>query len=239
VEAGVFEAARLQVHDALARPRLHGRLRAEHDGAGRTGLHAGGLQSHRHPIRAQGALVGLAIHPADARDVERTAHDAIAAADAVPADEVDDAVGVLDNRARRRTGLQAARVLAVHAAVLADQPLKIALVVRPFAETHQRPGALVEIRRVVVGPLEVTALTTQVVRFHAGGLTGLAADAAADIDQLRHFELVVARRRRRQVRCRATHIVLGLQISHRPVLQATGPLVFSTLTRKALNSGVS
>ena len=125
------------------------------------------------------AFVRFVIDRADPRDVERTALDAIAAADAVLADEVDDAVGVLHDRAGRRAGLQAARILAMHAAVLADQPLEIALVVLPFGEAHQRPGARVQIQGIVVGALEIADLLPQVVPLHAGGLARLAADAAA------------------------------------------------------------
>src|ERR1700678_357715 len=76
----------------------------------------------------QRAFVGFVVDLADAGNVERTALHAIAAADAVLADEVDDAVGVLHDCAGRGAGLEAARILAVHAAVLADQPFEIALV---------------------------------------------------------------------------------------------------------------
>ena len=75
---------------------------------------------------------------------------------------------------------------------------------------------------IVVGSLEIADLAAQVVPFHAGGLAGLAADAAADVDQLRHFLLVIADRRRRQGRCRPADVVLRLQIRHRLLLQATG-----------------
>jgi len=108
-----LEAARLEVDDALARPRRHAGLRAEHDRFGRARLDARRLQPDVDPIRAQGAFVRFVIDRADARDVERTSFDAVAAADAAVADEVDDAVGVLHDRARRRAGLQAARILAV------------------------------------------------------------------------------------------------------------------------------
>ncbi|KQP17616.1 hypothetical protein ASF43_06905 [Pseudorhodoferax sp. Leaf267] len=41
VQAGMFEAALLQVFDALGRMVLHGLLGAEHNGARRAGFHAG------------------------------------------------------------------------------------------------------------------------------------------------------------------------------------------------------
>ncbi len=63
--------------------------------ARRAGLDAGRLQAHADAVRAQRALVGLVVGLADARHVERAAGDAVAAADAVLGDEVDDAVAVL------------------------------------------------------------------------------------------------------------------------------------------------
>ena len=101
-------------------------LGAEHDRAGRAGLGAGRLLADRDAVGAERALVGLVVVLAIARDVERAALHAVAAADAVLLDEIDDAVGVLHDRARRRAGLEAARIGAMHAAVLADQPFEIA-----------------------------------------------------------------------------------------------------------------
>ena len=80
----------------------------------------------------------------------------------------------------------------MHAAVLADQPFEIALIVVPFGEAHQRPGVGIEIERIVVGSLEMPDLAAQVVPFHAGGLARLAADAARDVDELGDLLLVPA-----------------------------------------------
>src|SRR5262249_22929710 len=136
VKAGILEATFLQILDPLAGPVLHVCLRAEHDGPRRTGLHTGRFQSYADPVGAERALVGLVIGLADARDVERTALHAIAATDTILADEVDDAVGILDDRTGRRAGLQAARILAMHAAILADQPFKIAVIPLPLRKAH-------------------------------------------------------------------------------------------------------
>ena len=198
IQPGVLEAARLEFLDPLAGPVGHVGLGPEHDRAGRAGFHAGRLQPNAHAIGTQRALVRLVVDRVDPGNVERTAFDAVAAADAVLADEIDDAVGVLHDRARRRAGLQAARVLAMHAAVLADQPLQVALFVFPFGEPHQGPGAGIQVQGIVVGALEVAHLGPQVVPLHARRLARLAADAAADVDQLGHFLLVVADHRRRQ-----------------------------------------
>src|SRR5271156_3867207 len=121
IEARVLEAARFEIDDALARPGGHICLRAEHDRAGRTGLHAGRLFANRDAVGAERAFVRFMIDLADTGNVERAALDAIAAADAVLADEVDDAVGVLNDRAGRRAGLEAAWILAMHAAILRSE----------------------------------------------------------------------------------------------------------------------
>src|SRR4029077_1699026 len=128
--------------------------------------------------------------------------------------------------------------LAMHAAVLADQPLEVALVILPFGKAHQCPGAGVEIGGIVVGPFEIPDIGPHIVPLHTSGLTCLTADAAADIDQLGDFGLMIADRRRRQGRCRNANEILRLEIGHRPLLYVTGALVASMLTRNALNSGV-
>ena len=125
----------------------------------------------------------------------------------------------------------------MHAAILADQPFQIAFRILPLGEAHQGPGAWVEIRGIVVGALEVSDLLAQVVPFHAGDLACLAADALADVDQLCHLRLrrtcggggvrVVAERRMISSDCR---LPWRSPSGHRG-------LVFSTLTRNALNSG--
>src|SRR5690606_10871945 len=126
VDASVGVAALVELRHAVGGEHVHVLLPAELDRAGRAGLHARGLLPDRDAVRAQRALVGLVVLLADARHVEGTAGHAVAAADALVGDEVDDAVGVLHDRARLRTGLEAARVFAMHAAVLADQPLQAA-----------------------------------------------------------------------------------------------------------------
>src|SRR5580704_1018628 len=93
VQPSVFEAARLEVDDALACPIRHVRLRAEHDRSCRTGLHAGRLFANGDAVGAERAFVGLVVDLADAGNVERATLNAIAAADAVLADEVDDPIG--------------------------------------------------------------------------------------------------------------------------------------------------
>src|SRR5678815_3341466 len=126
---------------------LHVFLGTEDKSAGWTRLDAGGLTTHCNAIRAQRALVSLVIPLRDSRDVERATGDAVAATDAVLFVKIDDAVGILHDRAGRRARLQAARIRAVHAAILADQPLQISVALRilVLCEAHQRPGMLGEI----------------------------------------------------------------------------------------------
>src|SRR5690606_6799077 len=146
-------------------------------GAGRTGLHAGRLQPHRHPIRAQGALVGLPVLGGEPRDVERATGDAVAAADAVVLVEVDDAVGVLHDGAGARAGLQAARLGAVHAAVLADQPFEVARIrVLVLGKAHQGPGLGRQVHGVVVDAVGLAHLVADVVPLRTRHLARLAAD---------------------------------------------------------------
>src|SRR5690606_398649 len=186
VQAGVLVPAGLEVLNAPGGVFDHLLLGAEHDRLGRAGLHAGRFLPHRHPVRAQGALVDPVVLLGQARDVERAAGDAVAAADAVFLVEIHDAVVVLHDRARCRAGLQAARVLAVHAAVLADQPLQRALVGLALGEAHQGPGLRGEVVRVVVDAGVLPDAVAQVVPLHARHLAGLAADAPGGVDQLGH-----------------------------------------------------
>ncbi|MNC68968.1 hypothetical protein D3C75_1196160 [compost metagenome] len=77
--------------------------------------------------------------------------------------EVDDAIGMLDDRTWARAGLQAARLGAVHAAILADQPLQVTVGVFMFGKAHQGPGFCAQVLWVVVGAIAVTHLVTQLV----------------------------------------------------------------------------
>src|SRR5215475_8002158 len=251
VKAGILEAARLQVGDPDLGPFLHLVLGAEHDRLGRARLLACRSQPDRDAIGAQAALVGLVIDLGDARDVERTALHAIAAADAVLVHEIDDAVRVLHDRPGRRAGLEAARIPAMHAAVLADQPLEVlGLGIDPLGEAHHRPACRREIGGIVVDPDVHAHLLVHVVPFEAGDLAGLTADAFRGVDELRHLGLPL--RRRRDGRSRATDEVPFSELrrngldrwirkwwKHRRLPYATGPEMGSISTRNALNSGVS
>src|SRR6185312_4244086 len=184
VETGILVATFLEIGDAGFGPVSHVFLGAERDRLGRAGLGAGGCLADGNTVGAQRALVGLVVLLRDTRNIERAALDAIAAADAVLRDEVDDPVRILHDRARRRTGLEAAGIVAMHAAVLADQPFEMAVRLLDLGIPHQRPAVLGQVVRVfVVADIDADFLP-QVVPLQAGGLTGLAADAAGDVDEL-------------------------------------------------------
>ncbi len=187
VNPRILEAALLELARALVGIGHHVRLLAEGDGARGTGLHAGGLQAHTDPVRTQRALVGLVVLLRDPGDIEGTPGDAVAAADAVVLLEVDDAVGILHDGAGRRAGLEAARIGAVHAAVLADQPLHRTLGVFHLGKAHQRPGLIGQVRGVVIDAHVGADVVGQVVPLAAGHLTGLAPDALGFIDELGHL----------------------------------------------------
>ena len=219
----------------------------------RAGLGAGRTLADGDAIGAQRALVGLVVDLGDARDVERASPHAIAAADAVLVHEVDDAVGVLHDRAGRRAGLEAARILAMHAAVLADQPFEILrLRVDPFGEAHQREHFRRQVGRIVVDAGIDADLGALVVPFEAGRLAGLAADAFRHVDELGHRRELARRRRHRggraanqiglaEVDLRVLRIRVGkLEFEcHGFLPYATGPAMGSISTRNALYSGVS
>ncbi len=113
----------------------------------------------------------------NARDVKRASLDTIAATDAVLLHEINDAIRVLHDCTGSRTGLEAARIFAVHATILADQPLEIIrLRVNPFTEAHDGEARGCEVPRIVVNPAVHANFFSQVVPFQAGDLTGLTAD---------------------------------------------------------------
>ncbi len=198
VQARVRIAALVEVDDTIGRLVDHRLLRAEHDGAGRARLDAGRLETHRHAVGAQRALVDAMVDLRQPRHVERAAGDAVAAADAVVAVEVDDAVRVLDDRAGRRTRLQAARLLAVHAAVLADRPVEVAVARLRLEVAHDGPCVRLEVVRVVVRAGVGAERVVEIVPLAARGLAGLAADALRDVDQLGDRNRLVARLRRQR-----------------------------------------
>ena len=130
------------------------------------------------------------------RDVERAARDAVLTADAVLLVEVDDAVRVLDDGAVGRARAEAARVLAVHALVLAHEPHQRAVVALVLVELDQVPVVPRRRGHRLVGVVEGGLAERQVVPLDAGDLARLAADAGRHVDVLGRLPLPAARRGR-------------------------------------------
>ncbi len=98
--------------------------------------------------------------------------------------EVDDAVLVLDDRARGRAGVQTAGLLTVKAGVLLDQPLEIT----PhfdLVEAHEQPGIRTEITVTLHTSEIFGGLDPEFVPLLTRDLAPFATDAARDVDQLR------------------------------------------------------
>src|SRR5262249_34283004 len=139
IDTGVLVAVGSQLIDALDGLKLHVFFAAEVQAAGGTGLDAGRLQPRANAVRAQRAFVDFLRRGVEFGDVEGTAAHAVLAADTVLLVEVHDAVAVLNDGAVRGTGFQTPGILAVHALVLAHQPVEFAVTVNVFPETDQVP----------------------------------------------------------------------------------------------------
>ena len=198
----MVEASPLELVDLAEGDVGHLLLAAELDRPRRAALDAGRLQRRRHPVDAQRALVDLLGLLVEAGDVEGAARHAVLAADALRLVEVHDAVGVLDDGSRCRAGGQAAGVVAVEAAVLADEPGEVAAVELDLLEPHEVPGRGREVLVALVAAEVGGVLGRKVVPLLAGHLAGLAADAEVDVDELGDLDGVApdARRRRRRGR---------------------------------------
>src|SRR5437763_12620692 len=169
------------------RERAHVALRPELQTAGGTRFDARGLESLTDAVRTQGALVDLLRRAVELRDVEGTARDAVLAPDAVFLLKIDDAIGVLNDRAVRRTCAQAPGILAVHALVLAHQPHLRAVVALMLVELDQVPVVPLSGRHRLVRVVEGGLLERHVVPFDARDFAGLAADAGRHVDVLADF----------------------------------------------------
>src|SRR5262249_52735662 len=140
VDAGVLMAAMLaQLAGACLGEYRHVFLAAEVKAAGGAGFDAGGVEALGGAVGAQGGLVHLLRGGVELGNVEGTAGDAVLAADAVFLLKIDDAVLVLDNGSVSGAGDEAAGFGAVHALVLAHEPLQGAVFVGVLAELDEVP----------------------------------------------------------------------------------------------------
>src|SRR5258705_8953178 len=125
VYAGVFITEVIaKLFGAILGKELHVVLGAEMQAAGGAGLDASRFKPLADAIRAEGTLVHPLGDTVELRNVERAARDAITAADAMILLEIHDAVGVLNDGAVGGASFQTTLLGAVHALVLAHQPLQ-------------------------------------------------------------------------------------------------------------------
>src|SRR5262249_16695436 len=138
-----FEATLFQLLNTTAGDLYQILLRAELQTSGRTCFDARRLQAIRQSVRTQCAFVDLLRFRVQPRDVKGASGAAVFAADAMLLLKVDDPVGILHDRARRRARSQTARILAMHALILCHQPVETLRPVRTpldvFIETDQVP----------------------------------------------------------------------------------------------------
>ena len=165
---------------------VHLLLGSEHDRLRRAGLGAGRPLTDGNAVGAERAFIRLVVDLRDARDVEWASLHAIAAADAVLVHEVDDAVRILHDRARRGQAFR--------------QPGSSQCMQPSLRMSHSRlsaPGLTHSVKRISVNISGVRSggfivrrrkrrrsAGCGVVPFEACRLAGLAADAFRDVDQL-------------------------------------------------------
>src|SRR6266403_613213 len=128
-----------QLFRALLGDEFHVVFGAELETAGRTRLDAGRFETLANAVGAERALVNALGLGIEARNVERTTRHAEFAADTVFLVKVDDAVGILHDGAVGRTSRQTAGVGAVHALILAHQPLDRAIRILVLIELDKVP----------------------------------------------------------------------------------------------------
>ena len=150
--------------------------------------------------------------------------------------KVDDAVGILHDRAVRRTRLQASGIGAVHALILAHQPLDRPVFALVLVELDQIPEVPARLRHRLVGVVEVVGVNGM--SFHSTHATSQA---------LQPMQVVVSTSlQTSNSRCspvpgeRARHgprsfrFAMSAALAHRRARS----YAFSIFTRKPLNSGV-
>src|ERR1041384_417949 len=157
---------------------------AEVQTSGGTGFYTGGLEPGPNSIGAQRTLEDFLGRRVEFRNVERAARNTVLTADTVLLIEVDDAVGVLNNRAVSGTRAQAARIGAVHALVLAHEPHQGSVFTFVLVELDQVPVVPFGRGHRMVSIIEGRLAERIGIPFDAGDLASLAADARRRIHEL-------------------------------------------------------
>ena len=184
VDRCLCEPVGVELLDPLIGDLEHRVLRAELQAARGAGLDARGLKTHRHAIDAHRALVHALGLRVELGNVEGASGHAVPAADALVLLKVDNAVGVLHDGPGRGARGEAPGLGAVHALVLAHQPVERAvLLVLP--ELDQVPEVRRHVGQRLVRPHLHRGFRRQIVPLLTGDLAGLAADARRRVDELR------------------------------------------------------
>src|ERR1035441_3647538 len=192
VDAGVLPAEIfLQLLNALPGDEFHVVFCAELETTGGTCLDACGFETLADAVGAERALVHPLRRGIEARNIEGATGNAEFAADAVFLVKVDDAVGVLHDGAVGGTSREAAGVGAVHALILAHQPLDRAVRILVLVELDEVPEIPARLGHRLVSIVEGGQGERQVVPLGAGYFARFAADAGGGVDQFADFEVAV------------------------------------------------
>ena len=165
-------------------------LGSEVETAGGAGLDASRLQSLAHPVNAQRALEHLLGRGIELGNIERTSADTIAAANAILLLKINDAIGVLHDRAIGGTRLQASRIGAVHALVFAHEQRDAAVFALVLVELDEVPVIPRRFRHRLVAVVEHRVGERIPVPLETCHFTGFAADARGGVNQF--ADLIVA-----------------------------------------------
>src|ERR1039458_5616559 len=165
---------------------LHVVFGAEVQTAGGARLDARWFQSLAHPVHTQRALEHLLGLRIELGNIEGAAADAISAANTILLLKIDNAVGVLHDRAVGGTSRQTAGIGAVHALVFAHQQRDAAVFTLVLVELDQIPVIPRRLRHGLVAVVEDRVGEGVAVPLQAGDFTGFAADAGRSVDQLAH-----------------------------------------------------
>ena len=172
----------LELMRALVGDELHVIFRAEFQAAGRARFDARRFQTLADAIGAKRALVDFFGRLVELGDVEGATGSAELTADAVFLLEIHDAIRVLHNGAVGWTRPQTPGIGAVHALILAHQPLNRAVFTLVLIELDEVPEVPTRFGHRLVGVVEGRFPERHIVPLDARHLAGLASNARRGID---------------------------------------------------------
>lgn len=185
-----------QLLHSLVGQHKHVVFRSKVETSRRTRLDAGGFKSLPYAVGTQRALVDFFRIRTELRHVERTSGNAELTADAILLLKIDDAILVLHDGAVGGARGEAPWISAVHALVLAHQPLERAIFIRDFVELDQVPVIPVRVGHGLIRVVEHGGLERHVVPLHAGHFARFATNAGRRVDELADLFLALHTRAR-------------------------------------------